>query len=382
MNNKKLFYLKILFLTGILLTVMFAGCLEQEKNLDEPETVTSEIPLDQSAIFPNWKDGVYHDYYATTQKLDDFNDVFPNLVYRYSIGKSVQGRDIWCIKITNEKIVGRKYSCLIDGCIHGNEWEAGEICLYLAEYLLINFGNNATVTHILNTTEIYIVPLFNPDGRQQNTRWNYNGIDLNRNFDVNFGNLRGRVVRIGKLFGRIKIPYIKIPLIGTYTNCGRRPLSEPESRAIGDLMKSLSYSEFALYVNCHTAVHNLMSPWLVPKPPFELSQRERNVFNTVKDWVEENTEYETYRGEWGTSSGNVMDWCFKEFCVPSFMFELLSQDYEPWLRAGKHDQLVHWMKASLPVILYLLENIENLRHWRTPDVQPILPYGIPPPPLS
>jgi hypothetical protein len=381
MNNLKLSHLKILFITGILLIIMFAGCLEKEE-IKESESTIPEAPLDHLALLPDWRDGEYHDYYATEKKLNEFNDKFPELVYLYSIGKSVQDRDIWCIKITNENITRRKYSCLIDGCIHGNEWESGEICLYLAEYLLINFGNNATVTQILNTTEVYIVPLFNPDGREQNTRWNYNGIDLNRNFDVDFGKLYGRVVRIGKLFGRIKIPYVRIPLVGTFTNCGKKAFSEPESRAIRDLMKSLKYSDFSLYVNCHTATHQILSPWSARKPPFEMTQKEKNVFNTVKDWVVENTEYETYRGETGISSGVAMDWCFKEFRVPSFLFELLSLDYEPWLGAGRHDHLVHWMKASLPVLLYLLENIENLHDWRTPDVQPILPYGTPPPPLS
>ena len=381
MNNSKLSHLKILLVTAILLIIIFAGCLEQEE-IKEPEATTPEAPLDQLALLPDWRDGEYHDYMATEKKLNEFTEEFPDLTYLYSIGKSVQDRDIWCIKITNENNNRKKYSCIIDGCIHGNEWEAGEICLYLAEYLLINFGENATVTQILNTTEIYIVPLFNPDGREQNTRWNYNGIDLNRNFDVDFGKLYGRVVRIGKLFGRIKIPYVRIPFFGIYTNCGRKPFSEPESRAIRDLMNSLNHNRFSLYVNCHTATHQILSPWSARKPPFEMTQNEKNVFNMVKDWVVENTEYETYRGETGISSGVAMDWCFKEFRVPSFIFELLSQDYEPWLGAGRHDHLVHWMKASLPVLLYLLENIENLQGWRTPDVEPILPYGIPPSPLS
>jgi hypothetical protein len=380
MNNSKLSHLKTLFITGILLIIMFTGCLEQEET-KEPEAAIPEAPLDQLALLPDWRDGEYHDYKATEKKLNEFTEEFPDLTYLYSIGKSVQDRDLWCIKITNENNNRRKYSCLIDGCIHGNEWEAGEICLYLAEYLLINFGENATVTQILNTTEIYIVPLFNPDGREQNTRWNYNGIDLNRNFDVDFGKLYGRVVRIGNPFGRV-IPYVKIPFLGVYTNCGRKPFSEPESRAVRDLMKSLSHHRFSLYVNCHTATHQILSPWSARKPPFEMTQNEKNVFNMVKEWVVENTEYETYWGDKGVSSGVAMDYCFKEFRITSLLFELLSQDYEPWLGAGRHDHLVHWMKASLPVLLYLLENVENLHGWRMPDVEPILPYDTPPPPLS
>ena len=149
----------------------------------------------------------------------DFKVKYPDLVNVFSIGKSVLGKDIWCIRITNEKNTKPKSSCLIDGCIHGEEWEAGEACLYLAEYLLINFDANETITHILNSSEVYIVPLVNPDGRQNNgEKWedkhgNDNSVDLNRNFDIYFGKLRGHCVRLGKLFGRIKIPIIKIPLL-------------------------------------------------------------------------------------------------------------------------------------------------------------------------
>lgn len=342
--------------------------------------------LDQPATLPDWEDGEYHDYYGTAQKLNDFNDNFPELVEVFSIGKSVLGRDIWCIKITNENNSNGKFSCLIDGCIHGEEWEAGEACLYLAEYLLINFDTNATITAILNNTEVYIVPIVNPDGRQSNEHANDNSVDLNRNFDIYFGRLRGHCVRLGKLFGRIKIPIIKIPFVdpafGWFRNCGRYAFSEPEAQALRDLMKELNNHDFSFYVNCHTATHEIHTPWLTFKPPFEMTQQEENVFEYVKDWTEENTEYEAYRGGPLKVGGLSMDWCFKEFRIPSFVFEILSLDYDAWLGENKHDHLVHWMKTTLPFFMYLLVNIENLYDWGTPDIQPPLPEGVPPPPLK
>jgi hypothetical protein len=382
--------IKVVIICIFLITVVFSGCLEEEKRSKElEEESTAEIQLDQPSILPDWKDGDYHDYYGTMELLNDLNDKYPDMVYVFSIGKSVLGRDIWCIRITNENNDEVKSSCLIDGCIHGFEWEAGEACLYLSEYLLINFDTNETVTNILNNTELYVVPLVNPDGRQDDEFGNGNGnsVDLDRNFDVFFGKIRSRCYRLGKLFGKIKIPYIKISPNNPYKwwrNCGRYAFSEPESRALRDLMKSLNNHGFSFYVNCHTAWHNVITnvPWhrTILNPPFKITQREKNIYNYVKEWVEVNTEYEADWSEENKVGGWAIDWCFKEFRIPSFAFEICSIDYDPWW-GGKHDSLVHWMKTTLPFFMYLLVNIENLRQWRTPDIQPPLPEGIPPEPL-
>ena len=150
--------------------------------------------MDQPSILPDWKDGEYHDYYATSKTLYDLNEKYPDLVTVFSIGKSARGKDILCISITNENNSKEKYTCLIDGCIHGIEWEAGEACLYLAEYLLINYKINKTINVLLNNTEVHIIPLVNPDGRQNNEFGNDNGVDLNRNFDVFFGILSQTII--------------------------------------------------------------------------------------------------------------------------------------------------------------------------------------------
>jgi len=398
--DKKLSQLLAFFLCGILLTVLFTGCINQEQKPAVPtEIVLPEAPLDHPSILPNWTDGDYHDYPGTTEMLNGFNDKYPDLVDVSSIGKSVLGKDIWCIRVTNEKNNQIKSTCLIDGCIHGGEWEGGEACLYLAEYLLINFDANETITHILNSSEVYIVPLVNPDGRQKDDRFNDNGIDLNRNFDIDFGRMRGSVFPLGKLFGRIKIPGIpnsptrEFTLLhklfpnfpSWFSNCGRHPFSEPETQAMRDLMRELGNNYFSFYVNCHCATHCIGYPWDAVKPPFEKTKQEQYIYDYVMDWVVKNTEYERVDNISAMAyktSGDVTDWCFKEYRIPSFYFEILSLDYNTKWGVSKHDHLIHWMETTLPVFMYLLVNIDNLRLWKTPDIQPLLPEGVPPEPLQ
>ena len=151
-------------------------------------------------------------------------------------------------------------------------------------------------------------------------------------------------------------------------------------------MYEINNHDFSFYVNCHTAVHNFASPWQAFKPPFKMTNQENKIYKYAREWVAENTEYEdagmSYKGEGYKASGTATDWCFKEFRIPSFAFEILSQDYEPAIGGGKHDNLVHWMKTTLPVFMYLIVNIENLHKWQTPDIQPPLPEGVPPKPLK
>jgi carboxypeptidase T len=372
---------KISCILLIVFTLQISGCVESEEQFRRPDIdLHFSYWVDQPSILPNWTDDNYHDYYETTSTIFDYQTKFPQLVDIFTIGTSVAGKNIWCMKITNEVTTNQKYSCLIDGCIHGSEWEAGEACLYLAEYLLINFGWNHTVTQILNTTDIYIVPNVNPDGRQKDYRFNDHGIDLNRNFDVHFGRLRGHSIPLGMLFGRIKIPRIDVPYFGFLTNSGRRPFSEPETRALRDLMFDLETERFSFYITCHTATHQVLPPWSTFKPIFQKTDQEKSVFNQVMEWIVENTEYEDsplgYK-----ASGTSLDWCFKEFRIPCFTFELLSLDYEPRSGGGRHDHLVHWMKTGLPVFLYLLVNIKDLKDWDNPSTNPPLPEGVPPKPI-
>jgi len=380
--NKKLSQLISIFICVILLVVMFSGCINKEQKPEETkEKLITKVKLDQPSILPGWADGEYHDYFATVEKLTDFNDNFPSLVCVTSIGKSVLGRDIECIRITNENNNSKKYSCLYDGCVHGNEWEGGEACLYFAEYLLINFGKNETITNLLNKSEIYFVPIVNPDGRQKDERHNHYGIDTNRNYDVNFGKIKGGSLPLGRWF---PFKWMWVPFSPHWlVKVGRHPFSEPESRAIRDLMKELKKHDFSFYLTLHTATHCFSSPSdNIINSEYQITPEEVEIHNYAKSWVENNTEYRATRDHYQYGRGYSSHYCFKECHIPSFCLEALNADYEPgYTPGGRHDHLVHWMNTTLPIFMYLLVNIEKLHNWETPDINPSLPEGVPPPPL-
>lgn len=380
-----LMYKKIIIVSTFTLILIFStilsGCINKNDVNDDGVSKISDIS-DKPLILPDWKEDYYHNYEKTSVFLADLETLYPDYVKVFSIGTSVENRDIFCIRITNESITEDKYSCLIDGCIHGCEWEAGESCLYLSEYLLINAESNNSIKKILDNSEIYIVPLLNPDSREKDTRFNSNGIDLCRNFDIDFGRMRGSAIRLGQFLGRLGLSIVRLPFFGSMNNCGWRPFSEPETQAIDGLMNQLSRSiYFSFYVNCHTAIHNFFAPWSAFKPPFKISEEKKDLFEYTMDWVAENSEYENKDLHYH-ASGTATDWCFKEYDVPSFTFEILSTDYEPWLGGGKHDHLVHWMKTTLPVFMFMLINIENFYQWDMPTIEPFLPDGVPPEPLN
>jgi len=91
----------------------------------------------------------------------------PHLAKIESIGKSVEGRDILTLTITDFS-TGKdteKAAMWIDGNIHSNEIQGGEFSLYAAWYLTEMHGDNDFVKQLLKDKTFYITPTINPDAR-------------------------------------------------------------------------------------------------------------------------------------------------------------------------------------------------------------------------
>ncbi|XP_058822946.1 carboxypeptidase D isoform X2 [Topomyia yanbarensis] len=138
-------------------------------------------------------DFVYHNHEDMTRYLRATTARYPNLTALYSIGKSVQGRDLWVMVVSAspyEHMLGKPDVKYI-GNIHGNEAVGRELLLHLIQYLITSYTSDPYIKWLLDNTRIHILPSLNPDGyaaSKEGTcdggqgRYNSRGFDLNRNF--------------------------------------------------------------------------------------------------------------------------------------------------------------------------------------------------------
>lgn len=185
----------------------------------------------------------------------------PGLAKLVNVGKTVNGQDILAVKVTKSARTlpdGTRPAVLYAGAQHAREWITPEMVRRLLHFYLDGYGTNAEVTKLVNTTEMWFLPVLNPDGYdftfttdhrlwRKNLRDNNNdgvvnsrdGVDLNRNFAVNWGyDDEG-----------------SSPDPTSETFRGPDPMSEPETRALDRLFKNVRFEHL---INYHSAAELLL----------------------------------------------------------------------------------------------------------------------------
>jgi carboxypeptidase D len=129
----------------------------------------------------------YHTYTTLTSELQAIAAAYPNIVRLFSLGQSVQGRQLWMVLITDSPDTQEdEPEFAYISSMHGDEVVGKEVVFDLIEYLTQNYGTISRVTNLVNTTEIWIMPSMNPDGTQNGVRYNAHSVDLNRDFPDQF----------------------------------------------------------------------------------------------------------------------------------------------------------------------------------------------------
>ncbi|CAN7987323.1 unnamed protein product [Ixodes pacificus] len=139
----------------------------------------------------------YYNHEEMTAILQKVSTKYPDFTKLYSVGKSVENRDLWVLLITKnpheETLLKPNVKYVAN--MHGNEVVGRQLMVYLIAHLLTRYSTDAYVRNLLDNTRIHIMPSMNPDGYEISKegecwgvhgRYNARGVDLNRNFPDHF----------------------------------------------------------------------------------------------------------------------------------------------------------------------------------------------------
>lgn len=236
---------------------------------------------------------------------------------RFEVGRSVEGRPIWGLEVgcAARGEAGCPAARILGG-LHGNECLSVAIVIALMERLVTPAPNDDVefLGTLLNETTLVFVPLVNPDGYSgvSATRENARGVDINRNFGF------------------------------AWISEGKRPFSEPETRAVRALSDRYP---FQIGLSYHTVARYINGPWNhTPHHPPEAA-----LIEEMAGAYRGDSTYETAFGwDWYDIYGDLDDWSLGVWGALNWTVELRSdRELELELHAKGFDALMSYLFLGL-----------------------------------
>lgn len=261
----------------------------------------------------------YHTYPEIIALMDSLATALPDLVKKTVFGTSVQGRELSALTITqNVNQYNSKPKVAFDGNIHGDEIGGGENMIRFARWLCQQYAINPTITNLVNTREIWIFPLVNPDGRVNMSRYNVNGIDLNR--DAGY----------------------------LWNGEGNSPgaFSQPESKALRQMFYE---NEFNIHITYHSGIELFLYPWYFRTDPCP----DNSQVTTLANVYVSNSGYTNLESGPGTSlyptTGSTAESFYGIMGSHGIVMELSTNKQPP------PSQLMYYFNINLPSMVKMIE---------------------------
>ena len=262
----------------------------------------------------------YHTVQSLQEDLRRLADGNPEFVELREIGRSVEDRPLWALRIGERR--GSALKAAVLGCHHAREWVSVEVAYRLAEHLIDNASTDP-VRSWLQRGEVWVAPMVNPDGheysRTDNRLWRKNrrrnpdgsiGVDPNRNY--------------GYMWGVLNVNTSShVPSDDTYV--GPRAFSEPETRAVRNLVARELFGGVLTY---HSYSQLILYPWGYTSRPVEdeadlgtMRGLTEDMARLIRD-VHGVTYTPQQASELYPTAGDTTDWVYGEYDVPAFTVEL------------------------------------------------------------
>ncbi|XP_035444478.1 carboxypeptidase B [Spodoptera frugiperda] len=268
----------------------------------------------------DWRD--FYPLHVVYSFLNDLEKEFPSTCTVSVIGRTVEGRDIKMLKISNSD--ANNTGIWLDGATHAREWISTAVVTYIADYLAKNFD---TLSVNYTSKDWYFVPVLNPDGYQHthtvDRMWRKNrapsgnavtGVDLNRNFGYYWG--RGGTEHSSGDPNHLNYR-------------GPEPFSEPETTAIKDIIL-YSGTPFKIFLSFHACSEAISFPWCHTADPcpdyVNLLEGGTAMAKAIFETTGRMYKVGNFKDIMYYASGTSIDWSYGTARIPfSYLVELRSK---------------------------------------------------------
>lgn len=191
----------------------------------------------------------YCRFHEINSYLDELERSYRNIVKVQIIGHTFKKRSMKIIQISRNPHL-HNHIIFIDAGIHGKNWIAPAMALYIINQLVENNSNE----YLLKNVDWHILPLLNPDGYEytfnkdrfwrKTLSWQTvcNGVDANRNFDFHWGEANASTSACSQMY---KGPFA---------------FSEIETLNVKKYIENRKH-RIKLYISLHGSGNYLLYPW-------------------------------------------------------------------------------------------------------------------------
>ncbi len=345
------------------LGVSYQVLQEDIQTLIDAERASLAARGDVDARDPGW----FEDYKDSDQiyaRLLALEADHPELCEVFSIGASIEGRNTWAMRITSPG--GEKPIVVFDAAIHAREWISPMTVMWIADRLVSEYETDPTSHAILDTIEVVVIPVINPDGYAYtwdvDRMWRKNrrdiegsdcfGVDCNRNYAVGWGGPGSSTWPCDDLY------------------CGTGPFSEPETQNHRDFV--LANPRIVSGISYHSFSQLIMSPYGYSST----LPADNDLFLAVDEAMhDEILAVHGMQYDWGPiystiypASGSTVDWCYDGAGVFEFTIELRDTGAYGFLLPA--DQIIPTAEENWEAARYLME-------WSAGPVKFSFPQGLP-----
>ena len=275
-------------------------------------------------------------------RFNELLDLYPNIISeRLIIGQSIEGRDIWAFKISdNPNTDEDEPEVLYTSLIHAREPLSMMSLFYFTQKLAEGYNTDDELTYLVNNREMWFVPVINPDGYVYNEFIEPSGGGMHRKNrkDTNCGNGTGRGIDLNRNFGygwgADNIGSSSDPCSEVYR--GDSPFSEPETEAVRDFILNHDFKNVLHYHSYSNLYIHAFGDGSYPEEPDLTTHREIGLEMARHNGYYVGTGLD---GIGYTVNGDAVDWSYGDQGLIAYVPEVGSYSQGFWPSEDEVEQL-------------------------------------------